>query len=106
MLKSTPIHLPHCLLRGNMSARRLSLILTAVFEGLSLTAVASAQANVNYMDTGLQAYHQYQGGNIDNVNLDNGSLTVTIPLLSYPQRGSTLTLNYNIISSASKVFQE
>jgi hypothetical protein len=49
----------------------------------------------------MQPYHVYQGGNIDNVNLDNGSLNVRIPLVSYPQRGSQLALDFALVFSGS-----
>ncbi len=46
---------------------------------------------------GLQPYVSYHGGGLDNVSTLNGSLTVKIPLLSYPQKGSSLTLSYSVI---------
>jgi RHS repeat-associated protein len=45
---------------------------------------------------GLQPYTAFHGGQLDVVNLTNGGLTVRIPLVSYPQKGS-LSLSYSII---------
>ena len=47
-------------------------------------------------DIGLQEYHDYHGGDIDHVNLDTGNLTVTIPILSYPQRGNALKMDFGV----------
>jgi YD repeat-containing protein len=46
---------------------------------------------------GLQPYVAYHGGGLDSVSTMNGSLTVHIPLISYPQRGSSLALSYSVI---------
>jgi len=48
-------------------------------------------------DIGLQAYHDYHGGDLDHINMDNGNLTVTIPIVSYPQRGSALKMDYALV---------
>jgi RHS repeat-associated protein len=53
------------------------------------------------VDLGLQAYHDYHGGDIDHVNVDNGNLTLTIPLASYPQRGSLLKLDFAVVYNGS-----
>src|SRR5208282_908731 len=54
---------------------------------------ADAQDNPDF-EIGLKPYGSYHGGNIDQVNLGNGSLSVDIPLISYPQRGGKLTLDF------------
>ncbi len=46
---------------------------------------------------GLIPYLSYQGGNIDNINLTNGALNITIPLIGYPQRGGALKLNFSAV---------
>ena len=43
---------------------------------------------------GLQPYQSYHGGDLDQVSLSNGNLHVRIPLISYPQRGGKLRLDY------------
>lgn len=45
---------------------------------------------------GLQPFAVYGGGSIDHVNLTNGNLYLNIPLLSFPQRGKDLRLNFDI----------
>ena len=57
-------------------------------------------------DIGLQAYHDYHGGDIDHIDLDNGGLNLTIPLVSYPQRGGALTEDFVIVmNSQSRTYQ-
>ncbi len=45
---------------------------------------------------GITPYAEYVPGDIDNVNPVNGNLFLKIPLLSYPQRGGKLKLDYYI----------
>jgi YD repeat-containing protein len=52
-----------------------------------------AQDDANF-EIGLKPYGSYNMGNIDSVNLGNGSLGVDIPLISYPQRGGKLKLDF------------
>ena len=49
------------------------------------------------MAQGFQPYVAYHGGQLDQVNMLNGGLTVRIPLASYPQKGSSLSLSYSVI---------
>jgi YD repeat-containing protein len=46
--------------------------------------------------TGLSPMAVYNVGDVDNVNPVNGNLFLNIPLLSYPQRGKQLRLNFRI----------
>src|ERR1035438_212154 len=48
------------------------------------------------MATGLSPYATYITSDIDNVNPVNGNIFLKIPLLSYPQKGGKLRLNYYI----------
>ena len=45
---------------------------------------------------GEQAYQSYHGGDIDSVSLTNGTLSLNLPFLSYPQRGQ-LHLTFNLM---------
>jgi RHS repeat-associated protein len=45
---------------------------------------------------GLTPYGSYMGGKLDSVNLNNGNVTLHIPLVSYPQRGGKLDLSFFI----------
>jgi RHS repeat-associated protein len=60
-----------------------------------LAPSAIAQENQVY-ETGLNPYATYQSGNIDSINLFNRGLNVDIPLISYPQRGGKLTLDFDL----------
>jgi hypothetical protein len=51
-------------------------------------SVAQTDPNI---ENGLKPYWTYDGGNMDQVSLHNGGLTVRIPLFSYPQRGDIKT---------------
>jgi RHS repeat-associated protein len=67
---------------------------------LSVTAFAagsaSAQDDPNF-EIGLKPYGSYNEGNIDTVNIGNGALSVNIPLMSYPQRGGKLKLDFSLV---------
>lgn len=69
-----------------MTANRLLLI------ALLVCCCAEAQTNPN-LEQGFKPYGSYDVAKLDSVNLLNGNLTVTIPLINYPQRGS---LHHNI----------
>jgi RHS repeat-associated protein len=76
--------------------RQFRLICIAVVVGLALFCSASipAQSDPDF-ETGLKPFGSYHGGNIDTVNLSNGSLNIDIPLMSYPQRGGKLKLGFD-----------
>jgi RHS repeat-associated protein len=57
------------------------------------TPPVAAQDDANF-EIGLKPFGSYQGGNIDQVSLGNGGLSVDIPLISYPQRGGKLKLEF------------
>jgi RHS repeat-associated protein len=62
---------------------------------ISLVPSALAQ-QVQDFETGLNPYRSYQAGNIDSINLFNRGLNVDIPLISYPQRGGNLSLDFDL----------
>src|SRR5579871_6541331 len=69
-----------------------------VLTGLVLMVIArpiQAQDDPNF-ETGLKAYGSFHGGDIDHVDLANGSLNLEIPLMSYPQRGGKLHLDFEL----------
>jgi YD repeat-containing protein len=66
--------------------RSSRLLFFTIVLGLSFgTTVAQ---NDPTLDIGLKPYGSYHGGDLDSVNLSNGNLTLHIPLVGYPQRGS------------------
>jgi RHS repeat-associated protein len=75
--------------------RQLRFIFVALVVGITLlcSARVSAQSDPDF-ETGLKPFGSYHGGNIDTVNLSNGSLNITIPLMSYPQTGGKLKLDF------------
>ena len=59
-----------------------------------LVAFPAKSQTTGDMAAGLTPYQSFHGGDIDSVNLSNGSVVLHIPLVSYPQRGGHLTLDY------------
>lgn len=55
---------------------------------------AFGQDDPNF-EIGLKPYGSYHMGNIDTVSVGNGSLALDIPLISYPQRGGKLKLDFS-----------
>jgi RHS repeat-associated protein len=75
---------------------RLSRVVCWLFASLTIISLAPsavAQENQAY-ETGLNPYQSYQSGNIDSINMFNRGLNVDIPLISYPQRGGKLHLDF------------
>lgn len=69
-----------------------TMIVFTVFLSFAST-FAFAQADVN-VEQGTKPYGSYMGGDIDSVSLTNGNLNLHIPLVSYPQRGGRLKLEF------------
>jgi RHS repeat-associated protein len=71
-------------------------------------AIQSACSQSSFtVDVGLNAYHSYHGGDIDNVSLDTGNLTISIPILSYPQRGKSLKADFALIyNGTGRAYQQ
>jgi hypothetical protein len=66
----------------------VALILSALSAARLDAQLASSQT------AGISAFESYQHTDIDSVNLANGNLYVHIPLVSFPQLGDKLNLNY------------
>lgn len=49
------------------------------------------------IEQGIKPYGSYEGGDIDSVSMVNGSVTLHIPLLSYPQRGGKLHVGFSLV---------
>jgi len=71
----------------------LALLIGTVSLFMSLPSVAQDSFD---MQRGLTPYGSFKGGDLDSVNMVNGNLIAHIPILSFPQRGKSLRLNYNI----------
>ncbi len=76
-----------------MSSRRLALCVPGL---LALSALRLIAQTNTFDETGYKPYGSYAGSGIDQISFVNGQLQLTIPLLSYPQRGGKLHLAFNI----------
>src|ERR1035441_6253661 len=69
-----------------------------LLAGFALCFFASRLAAQDYSNTavGIQPGITYLGGEIDAINPLNGIINVHIPLISYPQRGGKLKLDFSL----------
>jgi RHS repeat-associated protein len=75
----------------------LLLVVLAVLFLLSMVSPCTAQAPYDpVLDQGIMPFQAYDGGNFDSVNLATGTLTLHIPLVSFPQRGGKLRADFKI----------
>ena len=65
---------------------RITWVLAACAAISGTLQEARAQTNPN-LDAGLHPFASYDSSQFDHVNLQNGQLSLRIPLFSYPQRG-------------------
>jgi YD repeat-containing protein len=90
--------------RGISSGRKLvkctALAFTLATGALSLLSRQSVAQTDPPQTIGMAPFGSYHGSDIDSVDLTNGNLTVIAPLISYPQRGGKLTLNFDIVYNA------
>lgn len=70
-----------------------SALVRILAVGCAFVLPAFAQQNAN-LEQGLKPYGMYQGGNLDSISITNRNLTLHIPIVSYPQRGGKLRLNF------------
>ena len=82
--------------------RILKYFATLIFVAVFGVTWSVAQDSDNAQN-GIKAYGTYRGGDIDSVSMTNGNLTVSIPLVSYPQRGK-LHLSYSLVYSNKPVW--
>jgi YD repeat-containing protein len=75
-----------------------SLVKSLLFFLLLNVLAANAQT-LSGVEQGIKPYGSYEGGDIDSVSMANGSLTLKIPLISYPQRGGKLHVGYSLYYS-------
>lgn len=68
---------------------RRAVVLMVMLFGSPLLSLAQSQYE---FDEGMRPFAAYNAGNVDSINLSSGALSVTIPLISYPQRGGKLKL--------------
>ena len=73
--------------RSRMKIARLAILTLLCFP------FAAAQTSPN-LDDGMRPYGSFHGGDIDSISLVGGNLNLHIPIISYPQRGGKLDVNY------------
>jgi RHS repeat-associated protein len=73
----------------------------ALFVALYLPSQSSHCQVPATPDVGDNPYRSYSGGNLDHIQMQNGSLYLRIPLLSYPQKGK-LNLSFSILANGSQ----
>src|SRR5260221_2727019 len=84
-----------------MTSNRLSLcVLCGLLLFMTIAGVAQEQPN---LEQGLRPYGSYHSGDIDNVNLSNGNLSVQKGLWQVPQRGK-LDLDYFFTTNNKNYF--
>jgi hypothetical protein len=66
------------------------------FIALSLCANGQSPAYEPALQAGTVPFESYHGGDIDSVNLATGEVTLHVPLVSFPQRGGRLHVDYSI----------
>lgn len=75
------------------TARLLSLTLASLFA-------CASYLHAQYLgdiEQGIKPYGSYHGGDIDTISMTNGALQVRIPLVSLPQRGGRLKVDYTLL---------
>jgi len=75
--------------------KRILLALIATLSVVQAHAQIAATAEI-----GANPYKSYSGGAIDHIQMQNGKLYLSIPLLSYPQLGK-LALSFSLLANSS-----
>jgi hypothetical protein len=73
--------------------KRISYAISILLAMMIFPGVAAAQ-NPQDFNSGLTPYQGFHGGDIDSINMANGNVNLRIPLISFPQRGGALRLNF------------
>ena len=89
--------------RGGFMSRLCSLFWLLLIIGPTPWARAQSAPTVPDFSSGFTPYQSYHGGDIDSINTGTGSLNLHIPLISFPQRGGRLRLNFSINYNSSTV---
>jgi YD repeat-containing protein len=85
--------------------KRIGIWISVVLMFLIATSTISTLGqDLPDVAQGIQPYISYHGGELDQVNLGNGHVTVRIPLFSFSQRGS-LSLSYSLVFNSFSYIQ-
>ena len=82
------------IVKRGFQPRFLTLVCGLLFACSNVLSL-SAQDDANN-EQGIRPFGSYQWNDIDHLNLTNGGLGVSIPLVSHPQRGGVLHLDFNL----------
>jgi len=85
----------------NSTMRFTRLIVIVVAAWAVLQSASFAQSFDPVLETGIQPFQSYDG-TVDAVNVATGQLSLHIPIVSFPQRGGRLHLNYQIVPRQRK----
>ncbi|HEY6764588.1 MAG TPA: hypothetical protein VI386_07445 [Candidatus Sulfotelmatobacter sp.] len=83
-----------------MARARFLKCCLCTFSLLTLWVLSVPRAFAQYTPddlAGIKPTESYQHSDIDSVNLGNGSLALHIPLISYPQRGNALKVEFQLL---------
>lgn len=69
------------------------LLVVLVLSAASQLPPATAQTAPK-LDDGMRPYGSYHGGEVDSISLPGGNLNIHIPIISFPQRGGKLNVEY------------
>jgi hypothetical protein len=78
-----------------------SIVLVGLF--VFLPGFAFGQTPVPDFNSGFTPFQAYHGGDLDSIDPAHGNLNLHIPLISFPQRGSRLKLNFAINYNSAMV---
>ncbi len=84
---------------GCLSSLKSTTVCLVFLSALLLSTRLAAQSLPNDTamdDLGVTPYASYHGGDIDNISMTNGTVSLNLPLLSYPQRGK-LGVSFNLM---------
>jgi hypothetical protein len=73
--------------------RTITAVAIVLFSLSSFHAVAQISST---LEEGMKPYQTYEGGDIDSINMVNGTLALHIPLISYPQRGGKIHFGFSL----------
>ncbi|HSY36304.1 MAG TPA: RHS repeat-associated core domain-containing protein [Acidobacteriaceae bacterium] len=79
------------------------LNLPVALSAIALLSINVAAQTPTDLTLGMTQNSSYHGGDIDAVNLGTDNLVVKIPLVSYPQRGSSLKLEYDFVYNGGTI---
>jgi YD repeat-containing protein len=89
-----------------MTNYRVRHVLYLAFAPFFLYSFSANAQDMAGLEQGIKPYGVYHGGDIDSISMVNGSLTLHIPLISYPQRGGKLHLGLSLVYTTPSLSSE